>query len=116
MQGIGFDLPLQEWFEFKVPRTKVPKNYIEMAVSEEDDFTLRPSSKVVWLGKKPLVVYSSSKKGEMATLSFHSKREEFSIKANKNQGNFGINFSKKQEDLYLSRSTKSLRKCWIEGF
>jgi hypothetical protein len=93
MQGIGFDLPLQEWFEFKVPRTKVPKNYIEMAVSEEGDraafrFTLRPSSKVVWLGKKPLVVYSSSKKGEMATLSFHSKREEFSIKANKNQGDW----------------------------
>lgn len=93
MQGIGFDLPLQEWFEFKVPRTKVPKNYIEMAVSEEDDFTLRPSSKVVWLGKKPMVVYSSSKKGEsdrrtVATLTFHSKKEEFSIKTNKNQGDW----------------------------
>jgi hypothetical protein len=88
MQGIGFDLPLQEWFEFKVPRTKVPKNYIEMAVSEDDDFVLRPSSKVVWLGKKPLVVYSSSKKGEIATLNFHSKKEEFSIKTNKNQGDW----------------------------
>jgi hypothetical protein len=88
MQGIGFDLPLQEWFEFKVPKTKVPKNYIEMAVSEEDDFTLRPSSKIVWLGKKPLVVYSSSKKGEIATLNFHSKKEEFSIKTNKVQGDW----------------------------
>jgi hypothetical protein len=88
MQGIGFDLPLQEWFEFKVPRTKVSKNYIEMAVSEDDDFVLRPSSKVVWLGKKPLVVYSSSKKGEIATLNFHSKKEEFSIKTNKNQGDW----------------------------
>ena len=74
MQGIGFDLPLQEWFEFKVPRTKVSKNYIEMAVSEEDNFTLRPSSKVVWLGKKPSVVYSNSKKGEIVTLNFHSKK------------------------------------------
>ena len=88
MQGIGFDLPLQEWFEFKVPRTKVSKNYIEMAVSEEDNFTLRPSSKVVWLGKKPSVVYSNSKKGEIVTLNFHSKKEEFSIKANKNQGDW----------------------------
>jgi hypothetical protein len=98
MQGIGFDLSLQEWFEFKVPRTKVPKNYIEMAVSEEGDraafrFTLRPSSKVVWLGKKPTVVYSSSKKGEsdlrtVATLNFHSKKEEFSIKTSKNQGDW----------------------------
>lgn len=86
MQGIGFDLPLQEWFEFKVPRTKVRKNYVEMAVSEEDDFVLRPSSKVVWLGKKPLVVPSSSKKGEVVTLNFHNKREEFSIKVNRSQG------------------------------
>ena len=88
MQGIGFDLPLQEWFEFKVPRTKVSKNYIEIAVAEEDDFVLRPSSKVVWLGKKPLVVYSSSKKGDIATLNFHDKKETFSIKANKNQGDW----------------------------
>ena len=88
MQGIGFDLPLQEWFDFKVPRTKVPKNYIEMAVSEEEEFILRPSSKIVWLGKKPLVVYSSSKKGESATLNFHNKREEFSIKTNKFQGDW----------------------------
>jgi hypothetical protein len=93
MQGIGFDLPLQEWFEFKVPKTKVPKNYIEITVSEEGDraafrFTLRPSSKVVWLGKRPLVVYSSSKKGEIVTLNFHNKREEFSIKTNKVQGDW----------------------------
>jgi hypothetical protein len=88
MQGIGFDLPLQEWFEFKIPRTKVPKNYIEIAVSEEDEFTLRLSSKIVWLGKKPLVSYSSSKKGDIATLNFHNKREEFSIKTNKIQGDW----------------------------
>ena len=93
MQGIGFDLPLQEWFEFKIPRTKVPKNYIEMAVSEEGEraafrFTLRSSSKVVWLGKKPLVVYSSTKKGDIATLNFHNKKEEFSIKINKVQGDW----------------------------
>ena len=86
MQGIGFDLPLQEWFEFKVPRTKVRRNYVEMAVSEEDDSVLRPSSKVVWLGKKPSVVPSSSKKGEVVTLNFHNKREEFSIKTNRSQG------------------------------
>ena len=88
MQGIGFDLPLQEWFEFKVPKTKVSKNYIEMAVSEKDDFVVRPSSKVVWLGKKPLITYSSSKKGDIVTLNFHDKRETFSIKANKNQGDW----------------------------
>ena len=93
MQGIGFDLPLQEWFEFNIPRTKISKNYVEMAVSEEEDFITKPSSKVVWLGKKPIVVYSSSKKGgsdhrTTATLNFHNKREEISLKTNKIQGDW----------------------------
>ncbi len=116
MQGIGFELPLQEWFEFKVPRTKVPKNYIEMAVSEEDDYITRPSSKVVWLGKKPLVVYSSSKKGELdrrtiATLSFHTKREEFSIKTNKNQGDWLVEIlgliSPKNKKIYTFQEVQN---------
>ncbi|MBC7407317.1 MAG: radical SAM protein [Arcicella sp.] len=111
MQGIGFDLPLQEWFEFKIPRTKVSKNYIEIAVAEEDDFVLRPSSKVVWLGNKPLVVYSSSKKGDIVTLNFHGKKETFSIKANKNQGDWlaeilGL-ISPKNKKIYTFQEVKN---------
>lgn len=29
MNGMGFDLPLNKWFEAKVPRTMLPPNYIE---------------------------------------------------------------------------------------
>ena len=111
MQGIGFDLPLQEWFEFKVPRTKVPKNYIEIAISEEEDFITRPSSKVVWLGKKPLIVYSNSKKSDTATLNFHSKREEFSIKTNKNQGDWLVEIldliSPKNKKIYTFQEVQN---------
>ena len=89
MHGICFDYPLQEWFEFKVPRTKVPKNYIENALLVEDNFMLKPTSKLVWLGKIPSVSYSTNaKKGTMATLTFHDKKETFSIKTNKSQGDW----------------------------
>jgi hypothetical protein len=90
MHGICFEYPLQEWFDFKIPRTKVPKNYIENALLEDDDFMLKPTSKVVWLGKKPLVNYTdTTKKGQVfqtANLTFHDKKETFSIKLNKAQG------------------------------
>ncbi len=88
MHGICFEYPLQEWFDFKIPRTKVPKNYIEKALSEEDFTMLKPSAKIVWLGKKPQVSYTTSKKGESSTLTFHDKKETFSIKVNKNQGDW----------------------------
>lgn len=90
MHGICFDFPLQYWFEFKVPRTKVPSDYIYNAIHEEDDLFVKPSAKVVWIGNKPLVsAFTKSKKGnswEMASLEFHSKKEIFSITANKDQG------------------------------
>jgi hypothetical protein len=97
MHGICFEYPLQEWFDFKIPRTKVPKNYIENALLEDDGdsvsrFMLKPTSKVVWLGKKPLLSYSSTtKKGQTcqtANLTFHDKKETFSIKLNQAQGDW----------------------------
>ena len=88
MHGICFDYPLQEWFDFKIPRTKVSKNYIENALLEEDDFILKPSAKIVWLGKKPTVSYATNKKSSIANLTFYDKKETFSIKINQAQGDW----------------------------
>jgi len=90
MHGIGFELSLQHWFETKVPRTKIPKNFIENALNEIEDAFLKPSTKVIWLGKNPHIHYNvKQKKGntlEMATLTFYDKRETFQIETNKAQG------------------------------
>ncbi|TAG23233.1 MAG: radical SAM protein [Cytophagia bacterium] len=88
MHGICFEYPLQDWFDFKTPRTKVPKNYVENALLANDDFILKPSSKVVWLGKNPAVAYTDTKKGRQATLTFHDKKETFSIKLNQPQADW----------------------------
>ncbi|WP_306352932.1 B12-binding domain-containing radical SAM protein [Flavobacterium sp. '19STA2R22 D10 B1'] len=89
MHGICFDYPLQDWFEFKIPRTKIPNDYIFNAISEEDELLIKSSAKIVWLGNKPTVNYfTKSKKGnqwEMATLTFHDKKESFSIQTNKEE-------------------------------
>jgi len=33
MNGLGFDLPLNKWFDFKVPKTSVPGHYIEKLIT-----------------------------------------------------------------------------------
>jgi hypothetical protein len=90
MHGIGFELPLQNWFEFKVPRTKIPANFIENALNADDAGFTKPSAKVVWLGARPSVHYfTKSKKGnqwEMAELKFHTKQDMFTIQLPKEQG------------------------------
>lgn len=90
MHGICFDFPLQDWFEFKIPRTKVSSDFIYNAIQYEEDFNTKSSAKVVWIGNKPtLSHFTKSKKGnswEMAALDFHSKKDVFSIQTNKEQG------------------------------
>ena len=90
MHGICFDYPLQDWFEFKVPRTKVPHDYIYNVLEEEDGFNIKPTAKVVWAGGKPtLNNFVKNKKGkmfEMASLTFHDKKESYTIQVSKQQG------------------------------
>jgi hypothetical protein len=55
MHGICFDFPLQDWFDFKVPRTKIPGDYIYNAIHEDENSFAKPTAKVIWLGNRPLI-------------------------------------------------------------
>jgi hypothetical protein len=90
MHGIGFDLPLQSWFDFKIPRTTISPNFIVDAMEDSETHFIKPSAKIVWLGTKPsLNFFTKNKKGnqwEMAELSFHTKKDLFTIQVSKEQG------------------------------
>ena len=83
MHGIGFEMPLQEWFEFKIPKTKIAHDFIINSLENEPMVVTRPTAKIVWLGGVPLVSFQAkTKKGvtrERAQLTFFTKRESFDI-------------------------------------
>lgn len=90
MHGICFDYELQDWFEFKIPKTKISPDFIFDALQENDGFNIKPTAKIVWLGGTPFVDYfTKTKKGnswEMMSLTFHDKKESFTIQTNKEEG------------------------------
>ncbi|AWO00214.1 radical SAM protein [Chitinophaga alhagiae] len=90
MHGICLDDPLQKWFEFKVPKTRIPTDYIVQALTEDQLAAAKPTAKVVWLGKTPQVdILTKTKKGsswEIASLTFQNRREKFSISTTPEQG------------------------------
>jgi len=92
MHGMCFDYDLQEWFDFKIPNTKISPDFIENAIFETTDFSLKPTAKIIWIGNLPIVDYfTKSKKGhtwEMANLSFHFKTETLEISLEKDQANW----------------------------
>lgn len=90
MHGVCLDDPLQHWFEMKIPRTKIPPDYIEKALLEDAPGARKPTVKVVWLGKKPQVqTLTKSKKGntwEVTSLTFQTRKEPLSISVGKEEG------------------------------
>lgn len=90
MHGICFDYDLQDWFDFKIPKTKIPSDYIYNCLQNEQNFTTKPNAKIVWLGGTPLTeIYTKSKKGnswEMMKLTFHNKTQSYDISLNAEEG------------------------------
>jgi hypothetical protein len=99
MHGICFDYELQDWFDFKIPKTKIGADFIFDALQEENNFNTKPTAKIVWLGGKPSVEhFTKTKKGnswEMMTLTFHDKKESFSIQTNKTEGEWLVEMLRK---------------------
>ncbi len=94
MHGICFDYDLQDWFDFKIPKTKIPSNYIASCLEKEIDFVIKPSAKIIWIGGKPFSeIFIKSKKGnswEMTKLTFHDKTETFDISIEKDKAEWLI--------------------------
>lgn len=95
MHGIGFDMPLQDWFDFKVPNTRITRDYIQTCLDIDPDFTVRTTAKVVWLGGIPLVTEQSKTKKGMTwhtlQMTFHDKSDSFQISLEKDKGEWLLN-------------------------
>ncbi|MGG7469627.1 B12-binding domain-containing radical SAM protein [Chryseobacterium arthrosphaerae] len=77
MHGINFELPLQEWFDFKIPRTKIHPDYIHDCLLDEGQFNLKLNSKVIFLTKNVIAENRIKNKkkysGTYTLLTFHLK-------------------------------------------
>lgn len=124
MHGICFDYELQDWFDFKIPRTKIPKDFIEKALNEENHFNTKPTAKVVWLGSKAdAEFFTKTKKGnswEIASITFHDKKESFTIQTNKNEGEWLVSILEKvkvsAEKIYSFQEVKTDFESEMENF
>ncbi len=99
MHATGFELPLQDWFDFKIPKTSIRPNFIEKSLENEEVFTDKPSTKIVWLGGNPIIEAILKSKKEISReslkLTFHDKRESFIIQTEKQQGEWLVEILKK---------------------
>ena len=119
MHGICFDYELQDWFDFKIPSTKIPSDYIISCLEKETDFNIKSSAKIVWIGgKSTSETFTKSKKGsswEMTKLTFHDKTETFDISVEKDKAEWLINTLDKISVYCESKSTFTQLKSDFEN-
>jgi len=90
MHDIGFDLNLQEWFEFKIKPTTIPSSFIQNVIESQTFILPSPNSKVIWLGKSPKVRTATKRKKnrqfENTILTIHLKTKTLELVFEKQEG------------------------------
>ena len=63
---------------------------------QESDFAIKPTAKITWLGGRPAMeFFMKNKKGRsfpMAALTFHDKKESFTVQTSEEQGRWLADF------------------------
>ncbi|WP_010255814.1 B12-binding domain-containing radical SAM protein [Myroides injenensis] len=120
MHAMCFDWPLSDWFDFKVPRTSIPSDYIYKCLESEPIPTYKPNQKVVWLGTFPHIEYFEKKKKgrtfEMAHLIFYTKRDTITIDVSKVVGDWFIHFVDNLKEKNTQTMTYQEMKKSFEEF
>jgi hypothetical protein len=94
MHGIGFKTSVSDWFNFKVPRTTIPPDYIRQIIDNREYESVKPKAGIIWLGGIPSIRYYTRRKKnlafEMAELTFTTKKKNLVLLLKKEYGNWLI--------------------------
>ena len=124
MHGACFELPLQKWFEFKIPKTCVPPNYILNAL-QEPEYATANTNKIIWLGVEPKhTIIQKSKKGtkwEEMQVSFQTNTATINISLEPTKGAWLLNLLpqlsiSKGNGMTLAAVKESYISAGFEGF
>lgn len=76
MHGVGFEIPVQNWFESKLPATSIPADYIQQKLNEESGEIYKDSRRILWIGELPELIELDE---DNVDLVFSGKKEDFAM-------------------------------------
>ncbi|MCY0968317.1 B12-binding domain-containing radical SAM protein [Chryseobacterium wangxinyae] len=119
MHGINFELPLQNWFDFKIPKTTIHPDYIHDSLLEEENFSFKGNSKIIFLEKNVIAEnYIKTKKQNSwpyTRITFHLKTNVVSVGFEQEKGNWLIKVLEKNTFENKKRITLQQLKTDFEN-
>lgn len=121
MHGINFEIPLQDWFDFKIPKTTIHPDYIHDCLLEEDNFLFKSNSKIIFLSKNVIAKnYIKTKKQNSwayTRITFHLKTNVVAIELEQEKAEWLIKvFSENPVDSSKKITLQQLKIQFEENF
>ena len=111
MHGINFDIPLKDWFDFKIPKTTIHPDYIHDCLLEEENFIFKGNSKLIFLDKNANVenYVKNTRAGafESTRLTFHLKTNIVKIELEREKADWLMN-------IFVKNSTDNPKKITLQ--
>ena len=124
MHGVCFELPLQKWFDFKIPKTTIAPDYILKAITTPE-INSAAHYKTIWIGVMPKTsIQQRSKKGnkwEEMNLHFQTNTGQFNISLEPNIGKWFMELLpllsiEKGSGLTYAQIKESYNSAGLDGF
>lgn len=77
MHGVGFEIPLQEWFDSEVPETSIAENFIDSVLDKGPDLKYKDHQRMIWIGEQPEIELFEQE--GFSELTFSGKKEDFIV-------------------------------------
>ena len=77
MHGVGFEIPLKEWFETKTPTTTISKKFITHQIQNEPSNGYKDHQRIIWIGAQPELICMED--DDLSELVFSGRKEDFAM-------------------------------------
>lgn len=114
MHGIGFEIPLQEWFEVKMPKTTISKQYIAQAIQNEPGLQYKDHLRILWVGAVPELIELEDE--GFCELVFSGKKEDFAMELPVELGKWVSEFLFKVHHSQSLNTLKTIRLSYESEF
>jgi hypothetical protein len=121
MHGVNFEMPLQEWFDFKIPRTAIHPDYIHDCLLDDGQFSLKGNSKVIFLTKNVIAENRIKNKkkysGTYTLLTFHLKTNIVKVELEQEKAEWLMNVLRENTIENAKKATvQQLKNQFEENF
>jgi hypothetical protein len=129
MHGICFDFPVQQWFDFQIPRTTIAPDFIRSIISQNIAYQPGPHARIIWTGAIPQTkFYVRQKKGKSipsARIIIQTTQQEVVIQTDEQTGKWLADIFpilipgkhdpltfQKLEELYIQGNKGNFKAFW----